>query len=438
MAGSTAPAASGAHDMLMIALLMAQPVFSADDPPQSAVADLKDSQASPPGLGLSRWIDPDTAPFIPVPVIGVDPNTGTTFGIMPTWVHNNDAQEISRIIAPDLVHNPNFGYGMHGRIFDYPSENEQWSLVAGLQQHVQRGLDAEYQSELSRRQLWSVNASLIWDRDGAPRFFGLGNRSLEADETNYTKTRELAQLQLGLNLSHTWQILYTLRPQRVEVGAGTLPGIPSIDSRFANVPGVGTNTLILNRVSIVYDTRDNLAVPRAGAQWVVYGGLAARRGFLNNSVYSETGVDGRSFFELGSATVLAAHLALRYLPSATDVPFWALSGLGGDRDEVGGDQELRGFGAGRFYGRDSVASSIELRHALLSFDASSTHVDVELTPFIDIARVFDKANVFPVSHLHGVAGLGFRGVARPFIVGYVDAGYGSEGVAAFTGINYPF
>jgi hypothetical protein len=35
-------------------------------------------------------------------------------------------------------------------------------------------------------------------------------------------------------------------------------------------------------------------------------------------------------------------------------------------------------------------------------------------------------------------GLGFRGIARPFIVGYVDFGYGSQGVAAFTGINYPF
>ena len=34
--------------------------------------------------------------------------------------------------------------------------------------------------------------------------------------------------------------------------------------------------------------------------------------------------------------------------------------------------------------------------------------------------------------------LGFRGVAQPFVVGYVDIGYGSEGIAAFTGLNYPF
>jgi Omp85 superfamily domain len=406
--------------------------------PKAEDTDVKESQPSPPGLGLSRWINPDTAPFIPVPVIGVDPNSGTTLGIMPTFVHTNEQEQISRIMAPDLVHNPNFGVGVDGRIFDYPSENEQWSLVGAFYQRVQRVLDAEYQSELSRLRLWSINVSLIYDRDGTPRFFGIGNRSLKSSETNFTETTELAQLQLGLNLSHAWQILYTLRPQRVEVRGGTLSGIPTIGSRFSEVSGIGVNTLLLNRVSVIYDTRDNLVVPREGTQWIAYGGLASRRGLISDSVYCETGIDGRSFWALGSSTVLAAHLALRYLPSAQNVPFWALSGLGGDRDEVGGDQALRGFGAGRYYDRNSLSSSIEIRHTAFSFQAASTQVDVEVTPFLDMGRVFGSSGGLPLSHLHSVAGIGFRGVTRPFVVGYVDIGYGSEGIAAFTGINYPF
>jgi hypothetical protein len=40
--------------------------------------------------------------------------------------------------------------------------------------------------------------------------------------------------------------------------------------------------------------------------------------------------------------------------------------------------------------------------------------------------------------LHQVYGIGFRGIARPSVVGYVDIGYGNSGVAAFTGISYPF
>jgi hypothetical protein len=37
-----------------------------------------------------------------------------------------------------------------------------------------------------------------------------------------------------------------------------------------------------------------------------------------------------------------------------------------------------------------------------------------------------------------VVGVGIRGIARPSVVGYVDMGYGTEGLAIFTGINYPF
>jgi hypothetical protein len=409
-----------------------------ETPPQAASADLKEAQASPPGLGLSRWINPATAPFIPVPVIGVDPNSGTTLGILPTWVHNNDKDEISRIIAPDFVHNPNFGYGAHGRLFDYPSENEQLSVVAGLQQRVQRLFDAEYQTELSRRQRWSINYSLIYDRDGTPRFFGIGNQTQKGAETNYTKTQELAQIQIGLNLTHAWQVLYTMRAQQVDVTAGTLSGIATIGSRFSDVSGLGDNHAFLNRLSVNYDTRDNLVVPRQGGQWTLYAGIASRHGVFNDSLYTESGLDGRAFWAMGSDNVFAAHVALRYLPDAHQVMFWALSGLGGDRDEIGGDQALRGYGAGRYYDRNSFSSSLEMRHTMFSFDASSTHVDIEITPFVDVGRVFSNTGTFPLGHLHEVGGVGFRGVARPFIVGYVDIGYGGEGLAAFTGINYPF
>lgn len=429
-----------AGGLLGLTLLAAPCAAQTTDAPQkkSDVADLGKSEVSPPGLGLARWINPATAPFIPVPVIGTDPNSGTTLGILPTWVHTNENDEISRIIAPDFVHNPNFGYGAHGRIFDYPSDNEQWSVVAGIQQRVQRLFDAEYQTELSRQQLWSINYSLIFNRDGTPRYFGLGDGSSKHDETDYTKVQELAQLQVGLNLSHAWQLLYTLRPQRVDVQSGTLQGIPSIETLFPAIDGLGVSQVLLNRLSIVYDTRDNLVVPRQGMEWVAYGGLASRSGLLNDSLYSEAGIDGRAFWVIEPDAVLAAHASLRYMPSTHRVPFWALSSIGGDRDEIGGTQELRGYGAGRYYDRNSFAATLELRKTMLSFDAASSHIDVEVTPFLDVGSVFAAAANDPLTRLHKVVGLGFRGVARPFVVGYVDIGYGNEGVAAFTGINYPF
>ena len=52
--------------------------------------------------------------------------------------------------------------------------------------------------------------------------------------------------------------------------------------------------------------------------------------------------------------------------------------------------------------------------------------------------MFRRVTDSPVSDLHFVYGLGFRGVVRPQIVGFVDVGRGSEGSAIFTGIDYPF
>jgi outer membrane protein assembly factor BamA len=420
---------------MCVALALGPAVSVADEhpPPDAGGAA---PQLPPPGL--SQWFNPASAPFIPVPLIGTDPNSGTTLGLLPVWLKTDDNHEISRIIAPDILHNPYFGYGVDGRLYEYSSKDAQWSIDAGIKQRVERTFDAEYQLGRLRDQRWSLSYSLIYDRSGVPRFYGVGNESPKDDQTNYTNSQELAQVQVGLNLSHVWQLLYTGRMHSVDVTAGTLAGIPTLESRFGHIFGDGTTNVLLNRFSIIYDTRDDLTIPNQGMQWIAYAGGAARSGILNDSLYSEAGVDGRNFWPVAAKTVLAAHVALRYLPSANEVPFWALSSLGGGDSETGGAQALRGYGQGRFYDRNSFAASAELRHTVFSFDAVSTRVDIEMAPFLDLGRVFSRTSTLPFDQLHHVVGVGFRGIARPFVVGKVDVGYGNEGVAIFTGLNYPF
>jgi hypothetical protein len=171
---------------------------------------------------------------------------------------------------------------------------------------------------------------------------------------------------------------------------------------------------------------------------VVYGGIAAGHGIWNNSLYSVAGADVRQLWSIADGNILAAHAALRYTPASRDTPFWALSSLGGDESILGESQPLRGFGTGRFYDRNSFSASVEYRRRVIGIDAVSTHINVEVTPFLDVGEVFGHSRESPIGRLHRVAGIGFRGVANPFVVGYVDIGYGSEGIAAFTGINYPF
>jgi hypothetical protein len=391
---------------------------------------------SPAQPGWTKWFNPATAPFIPVPEIAQDPNSGLTLGLIPTWVTTDANHNVSRIIAPDIIYNPNFGIGMHARIYSYASGDEQWSVVAGIKERVEREFDAEYQIGRLREDRWSINYSLVYDRDGTTRFYGIGNKTHERDQTNYTDQQEFGQLQIGLNFNHTWQLLYTLRLQSVDVLPGTLNGVPSIDARFPDL--LGTNREFLNRLSLVYDTRDDLTVPSRGMKWVLYVGAAAKNGLVNDSSYSEAGIDGRGIWPVAPATVLAAHMSLRYLPTVNDIPFWALSSVGGGQSVIGGEQQLRGFGAGRFYDRDSLSATVELRRKVFSFDAVTTLLDIEVAPFVDFGRVFSNSGVNPLGHVHEAAGVGFRGIARPYVVGYVDVGYGTEGAAVFTGLNYPF
>jgi hypothetical protein len=422
-------------------MALAAPCWS-DTPPPSKDAGAQvlgePLPATPPAEtpAWTKWFNPATAPFIPVPLVSQDPNSGLTLGVIPTWLTTDDKGDVSRIVAPDVLYNPDFGFGVHARIFSFASADEQWSMVAGIKEKVEREFDGEYQIGRTREDRWSINYSLIYDRDGTTRFFGIGNLTRPREQTNYTDQQDTGQIQIGLNLNHTWQIQYTAHLQVVDVLPGTLSGVPSIQTRF---PGtLGTNLQLLNRVALVYDTRDDVTVPTRGTEWVVYVGAAAKSGLINDSSYSETGIDGRGVWPISADSALAAHMSLRYLPTARDVPFWALSSIGGGVSVIGGEQPLRGFGAGRFYDRDSFSTTIELRHRAFTFDAVTTKLDIEIAPFVDLGRVFSSTGTDPLDHLHPVGGVGFRGIARPFVVGYVDVGYGRDGPAVFTGLNYPF
>ncbi len=252
---------------------------------------------------ITRWFDPSTAPFIPVPEIAVDPDAGTTLGVIPTILVTDENHDIRKIIAPDLIYNPYFGWGIHGRIYSYDSQDEQWSIVTGIKERVEREFDGEYQIGRTRQDRWSFNGSLIYEVDGTPRFYGIGNESPAINQTDYTAQYEVLQGQLGYNINHMWQIQYTARFQNVDVLPGTLEKIASIQTRFSKVLGEGDNREFLNRLSVIYDTRDDIIIPTKGEQFVAYGGIAARNGAFNDSLYTEAGFDGRAFVPIASKMV---------------------------------------------------------------------------------------------------------------------------------------
>ena len=46
--------------------------------------------------------NPDTWPFIPVPEIATDPNSGTTVGVLTAFLDTDSKHQIDSIFAPDF------------------------------------------------------------------------------------------------------------------------------------------------------------------------------------------------------------------------------------------------------------------------------------------------------------------------------------------------
>lgn len=387
--------------------------------------------------GLSRYLDPATAPFIPIPEIDLDPYSGTTLGLIPTVLHTNPQNEIDEIIAPDVIHNQYFGWGSRLRVFGYPSADEEWMVVGGGKQRVEREFDARFAAGETRagELSWSVEA--IYDRSGTPRFFGVGNDSHYSNQTTYLDDQARLDLEVGRNFSHALQLAWLLRVRSVDVLPGVLPAIPSTTAVFPTQLGVGSEHELQQRLILTYDTRDSPIIPREGVRFTLYSGVVTRA--LASSVsYSYVGAEARGYHPLGPGVTLAWHAALRYMPSAKDAPFWALGSLGGDLSTPGESEPLRSEGSDRYLDRNLSAGGVELRTRVAGFDAFGTRVDLELAPFLDLGKVFPDPGDSPVSHLHRATGLAVRGIASPHVVGYVDFGVGQGRAAVFSGINYPF
>jgi hypothetical protein len=83
------------------------------------------------------------------------------------------------------------------------------------------------------------------------------------------------------------------------------------------------------------------------------------------------------------------------------------------------------------------AFNAELRTRVYTVNLFQTKADIELAPFFDLGKVSHEFTSNPVDNFHPAGGMGFRAIADPFVVGFVDVGYGDEGIAVFSGIDYP-
>jgi Omp85 superfamily domain len=381
--------------------------------------------------------DPNTWPFIPVPEIATDPNAGTTAGVLPVVLFTDEHHNITSIFAPDIETNTTMGPGSTLRYLAYPSENTQWYAIGGLQEKIARKVDLDFQTGRERKTRWSFEGRFYFERDPTERFYGVGNSSTFADESNYTTEQVYGYGMLGFNFDRDLQLALTMRPRYLRFFNGAFTNVPQVFTEFPNQKGLDGGSEFPLMAILTYDTRDSLEIPRKGGLALVYAAIADRR-LMSSISYTRFGGELRHYYTVCKNLTLAGHMFLEYEPTGNELPFWAMARLGGEESLLTDQQTLRGYGAGRYVDNNLAVANVEARTRVYEHDIFGTRGILELAPFLDIGRVAHSMDYDPLSSMHPVGGIGFRGVAEPFVVGYVDVGYGGEGTAVFSGVNYPF
>jgi hypothetical protein len=393
-------------------------------------------------LDPQKWpasFNPHNWPFtlFPVPEVATNPNGGVTYGVLFAVLFKDKQNQINQIFAPDINNNTDLGAGGTVRFFSYPSEDTQWYALAGAQENIARVVDLNYSTGRTHEKWWSLDGRLFFERDPTERFFGLGNDSRLGGESNYTTEQVYLRGLFGWNITPQLQLALVERPRYVRILRGAFDSIKQTTTVYPNVKGVGGGSEVYNELRLTYDTRDSIDIPRKGGVALLYAGIADRR-FFSSVSYNRMGLELRHYWTFGKRVTLATHAYLQYTPAGKETPFWSMARLGGEESILYDQETLRGYGAGRFIDDNLSVANVELRTRIFEADIFGTHGVAELAPFVEAGRVFHKMSEDPVTDLHPVGGIGFRAIAEPFVVGYVDIGFGGEGAAVFSGINYPF
>jgi len=368
--------------------------------------------------------------LVPIPELILDPNEGVTYGLLPVMMLTDRDGRLEHMIADDVRYNRTTGVFPGFRLFGYPTTESSYYLVLRQSQKVDREYEAFYQNDGIADGRFRLLADVGESRDSFPRFFGFGNGSWHGDETNYTLRRFAARFRLAYRPLPGWEIAWQSRFEDSTVSHGGVHGLPFTAERFPATPGLEGSTIHGEGPQLAYDSRDSVALPTRGLLASV-GAEIIDRALGSSSSYARYGLDVRDFVPFGKRFVLALRGALDYLHHAKAAPFY-------ERSTIGGEQSVRGFGDGRFVDANRALASAELRTEVFRANLFDVRMGGEVAPFIDVGRVFSSAAALPFEHLHVAGGLGFRAVIRPQVVGYVDLGYGSEGFAAFSGLDYPF
>ncbi len=296
-----------------------------------------------------------------------------------------------------------------------------------------------------------VRAAGGYSRSLTRRFFGIGPKTNESDETSYRDS--VGYFELGFD--HTlpdpgddFVLSFGVSGEWHDLGAGHVSGEPNTEDVFPVLfEAADPYSLGTLHAGLRWDTRDSQINPYRG--WFAAGEVDAallQEGGDVGAVWSVSGGrifplpalfhDGGDSAEENAPTDVLA-LGLKSKFTSGDLPFFALPSLGGSQD-------LRGFIAGRWRDRASWDLTLEYRFWLLPRGFPIPFTDAIRVERFGAAIFYeagavakDGSRLFgsPVRSSYGVGLRASLERAAPF---RVDVGFSEDGVNVSAGFGLSF
>jgi outer membrane protein assembly factor BamA len=203
--------------------------------------------------------------------------------------------------------------------------------------------------------------------------------------------------------------------------------------------GGGWNDLL--KAGIAFDTRDFEPDSNEGffgdavVEW-------ASRGFGSTYDYVRFTTTARFYwspFPRLTDLVLASRFV--YSMQTANAPFWAQNTLAAtDKDldgALGGDSTLRGYRNARFAGPVMALANVELRWMFWKFRLWKERFGIQVAPFLDVGRVFDRVD-FSLSNWRPAGGGGLRIAWNHSSIFRLDIAGSREDTGVYFEVDLPF
>lgn len=365
---------------------------------------------------------------IPLPVWATSPSEGSTWGVMPVFVHVCPSDQATRwIFAPSLTWNSIIHYTATLRLYDYLDPDTTLSVIGSASTRINYNLLVLWQHLPAGTGAWTDEAMVRIDRSAFDRFFGLGPDTAMAAESSYTGSRALATIRRGRNLIGPLNAGASAGIERDGIDDEGVPGLALSPEMFPAVSGMHGASVAWQGVDVRYDDRAGGDYTEQGVRLEASGALV--EGLERSPAFGRFGAQARGVWPELDGLSGAARAAWTAVTDG-DAPFYQQSSLGGS-------YLMRGFTEGRFVDRQAWTAEAEQRIRLLQTRMFGVVTDWRADPFVAVGQVFggfDSA----LSHPQVAAGVGLRAFVRPNLVGRVDLATGGEGMKVYVEIGYPY